>query len=104
MIMRRGVIEHALERQEMHRTFLLENRKESDMMKMEAWKGGKYSRLSIVTSTKLFKTAAELMIHTVTVLRNCCNNVNKRTYNGLQLIEITFHCCKRQVLATIDLR
>jgi hypothetical protein len=38
-----------------------------------------------------------------TVLRNYCNNVNKRTYIGLQRTVITFYCRKLQVLATIDL-
>jgi hypothetical protein len=51
-----------------------------------------------VTNTKAYlQTVAELMITTVTVLRN----YRKRTYTGFQRIVITFCCHILQVLATI---
>jgi hypothetical protein len=44
------------------------------------------------------------MVTTVAVLRNYCENINKRTYTGLQGIVLTFYCRKLQVLGTTDLR
>jgi hypothetical protein len=36
------------------------------------------------------QTVTELMITTVTVLRNCCDSVNKRTYTELQRTILRF--------------
>jgi hypothetical protein len=46
-------------------------------------------------------TVAEVTTATVTVIRNYCNSVNKRTYNGFWRILIMFFCRKLQVLAKI---
>jgi hypothetical protein len=57
-----------------------------------------------VTDTLVcLQTVAEQMITTVTVSRNYCNSVDKRTYTAFQLIVIKFCCRKLQVSVTADL-